>query len=108
MVWMALNLRILGFADLGLTREAPDSVIWQVCQDREFVLITGNRNQRGADSLEATLRARNAANHLPVLTLSDRDQILRNSEYADRVVLRMLDYLIDIENLRGTGRLWLP
>jgi hypothetical protein len=45
---------------------------------------------------------------LPVLTLADPDRIHREREYAELVVERLFEVLIDVNALRGTGRLYLP
>jgi hypothetical protein len=55
-----------------------------------------------------TIRQRNATNCLPVLTLADPDRIQRDFQYAESVVERMFDILIDTDALRDTGRLYLP
>jgi len=107
-VWLSLNLQVLTFEDLGLPRDVRDSILWQVCQERQVLLITRNRNAGGPDSLEATIRARNTLAHLPVFTLANADRIRKNQPYAELVVERLLEYLLDIENFRGTGRLYLP
>ena len=72
------------------------------------MLITANRNKDGEDSLEATIASQNQPDSLPVLTVSSADQILTSREYAESVVSRLLEFLLDLENLRGTGRLYLP
>ncbi|HWG45363.1 MAG TPA: hypothetical protein VN688_21550 [Gemmataceae bacterium] len=36
------------------------------------------------------------------------NRINHSRAYAERVVERLLEYLIDIDNYRGTGRLYLP
>ncbi len=107
-VWSLLKLSVYTFSDLGLVPETLDSTLWQVCQKNEVVLLTANRNDDGADSLEATIRSMNTEYSLPVLTVADADRILHSREYAERVVERTIDYLIDIDNFRGTGRLYLP
>ena len=107
-VWSLLQLSVYTFSDLGLVPETLDSTLWQVCQKNEVVLLTANRNDDGADSLEATIRSMNTEYSLPVLTVADADRILHSREYAERVVERTVDYLIDIDNFRGTGRLYLP
>jgi hypothetical protein len=43
-----------------------------------------------------------------VLTLSNANKILSSRRYANRVVEKMLQYLLEIDNVRGAGRLWLP
>jgi hypothetical protein len=104
-VWLSLNLQVFTFEDLGLTRDVLDSILWQACQDRQVVLITRNRNAGGPDSLEATIRARNTP---AIFTLTNADRIRKNQPYAELVVQRLLEYLLDIDNFKGTGRLYLP
>jgi hypothetical protein len=58
--------------------------------------------------LETTIRTRNTSEHLPVFTLARADRIRKNQAYAELVVERLLEYLLDIENFKGTGRLYLP
>ena len=82
--------------------------VWDFCQREQMVLITANRNQDGDDSLETAIRTRSTPESLPVFTIADADEILRNRAYADRVVESMLQAILDIDNLRGTGRVWLP
>jgi hypothetical protein len=107
-LWLPLNLALYTLPELGLPCDVADAVIWDVCQKRELILITGNRNKEGPDSLEATLEQRNTSSSLPVLTLADPQQVLHSREYAHRVIERLLEYLLEIENVRGTGRLYLP
>jgi hypothetical protein len=107
-VWALFNLQAYTFRDLGLDAKTPDVVLWQVCQQQEVILITANRNDDGPDSLESTIRTMNTIQSLPVFTIADADRILHSRTYAERVVERLLDYLIDIDNYRGTGRQYLP
>lgn len=106
--WTEFRAPVFGFRDLGLPRDAPDADVWDACQRRGLVLVTGNRNAEGGTSLEATLRARGTATSLPVLTFADPDRILSDRDYAERVAARLMEFLADIENLGGSGRLWLP
>lgn len=106
--WLALGLPVRTFADLGLSSDVSDAELWHVCQREQIVLVTGNRNKDGPDSLETTIQTFNTSKSLPVFTLSDTNKVMISSDYAHQVVNRMLDYLMDIDNLRGTGRLWLP
>lgn len=107
-MWQELNLSLANFRDLGLAPEAADALLWQVCQQQEIILITANRNADGPNSLEVTLRTRNTADSLPVFTVADAERILHSRDYAERVAARMLDNLLNIDRLRGTGRLYLP
>jgi hypothetical protein len=107
-VWRSLNLVVATFEQLGLPDDASDARIWERCQQEEIALLTGNRNNAGADSLEATIQKHNLSASLPVFTVGDPEQVLQSPTYAERVVRRLLEYLIDIDNFRGTGRLFLP
>ncbi len=107
-IWNEIGVEIVSFANLGLSADASDTDLWQACQNHEVVLITANRNKSGADSLEATIARGNQASSLPVLTVSDADQILTSRKYATRVVSQLIEFLFDLDNIRGTGRLYLP
>jgi len=106
--WDELGLDLASFAGLDLPFDASDAALWQACQLHDVVLITANRNKDGDDSLEATIANRNEPDSLPVFTISNADQILTNRDYAIRVVSRLLEFLLDLDNIRGTGRLYLP
>lgn len=103
-----MGIPVRTFEGLGLDRHTPDAIVWQICQDQGLVLITGNRNQFGADSLEAVIRARNTPSSLPVFTLADAARIFTDKAYARRTAGRILEYLLDIEQYRGTGCLFVP
>jgi hypothetical protein len=107
-LWHDLECALCTFEDLDLVEDATDAVVWQACQKGEVLLITGNRNAEGPESLEITIRQRNRPDCLPVLTLADPDRIIRDRSYAELVVERLFDILIDVEVFRGTGRLFLP
>jgi hypothetical protein len=106
--WAELAVEVETFQALGLDPSTLDSTLWCLCQQRQAVLITANRNQQGPDSLEATIRLHNTPDSLPVLTLADATRIQRSATYADRVAVQLLEYLFRIDRLRGTGRLYLP
>lgn len=108
-IWRDLKLSVLTFGDVGLPGNASDATIWQLCQQRELVLVTGNRNKAGDDSLEATIRTHNTATALPVFTLGDPERVRQSRDYAHRVVQRALELLLDMEErYRGTVRLYIP
>jgi len=71
-------------------------------------LVTANRNADTADSLERVIRAENQPDSLPVLTLADPRRVERDRAYAERTAERILDYLLRIDELRGSGRLYAP
>jgi hypothetical protein len=106
--WEHCNLAVLTFQDLQLAANTPDAAIWQLCQQEQLILLTANRNAEGPDSLEETIRTCNTPASLPVFTIASAQQVLHSKAYAERVVERLLHYLLDIDNYRGTGRLYLP
>jgi hypothetical protein len=107
-LWTALALPVYTFPDVGLHRKATDEVVWQLCQHRELVLVTANRNDAAPDSLESTIRRYNTPTCLPVFTLADVDHLRLNKVYAGRVAVRLLEFFFDIEQYRGTGRMYVP
>lgn len=107
-IWSFLEVEFLPLRDVGLNRESSDADIWHACQANEAILITGNRNADGEDSLGETLAERNDASCLPVITLSNLERLRKDSLFVEQAADSLMDYLIDIENLRGTGRLYIP
>jgi hypothetical protein len=107
-IWLSLNLSVWTFADLSLAVDTSDANLWHACQRDQVILITGNRNHDGPDSLDATIQAHTTLTSLPVLTIADPNEVMQSPRYAHRVVETLLQYLLDIDKVRGTGRLWLP
>src|SRR5262245_22413036 len=91
--WVSLNLSVTTFADLSVEPNIADAALWHLCQQEQIILITGNRNKDGPDSLEATIQAFNTPTSLPVLTIADPNHIPLSRVYANRVVETMLQYL---------------
>lgn len=106
-LWDALRLRVFEFDDLGLTVTSSDRVVWGVCQQRALVLLTANRNARDDDSLELVIREANEPDSLLVVTISNPKRIYVDAVYAHRLADQLLEFLYDIANYRGTGRLYL-
>ena len=107
-IWHALHCPVYTFHQLGLPLESSDRLLWHECQRRQAVLVTGNRNDDGPDSLAAVIRDSNTPECLPVVTLADAKRIGLEKSYATRVAERLLEYLIAIEEVRGVGRLYVP
>jgi hypothetical protein len=106
--WQALDLVLYRFEDLGLSMSATDLEVWNACQAEALILVTDNRNLDSEDSLEAIIRRNNTPESLPVFTIADMNQFRTNNSYVDRVVEALYDYLVRIDDVRGTGRLYLP
>ncbi len=106
--WHYLALTTPTFAEVGLHPRSTDTDVWLKCQADELLLITANRNDDGPDSLEATIRTHGTPHSLPVFTLADANRVLSERSCAEHVADRLLEYLYDMDNLRGAGRLYLP
>jgi len=107
-LWQELECRQLAFAQLALASESDDRLVWQACQLHDSVLITSNRNDEGDDSLEAVLRELNTSQSLPIVTIGDAQRLMRDRAYAERAASRLLEILVDLDALRGVGRLFIP
>ena len=107
-IWIDLAWNAERFGDVGLDDKTPDDAVWRFCQENEYVLLTNNRNCDGDDSLEATIRRCNKNDSLPVITIGDGERFMHDWDYTIRAARKAIDYLFDIDNLRGTGRLYVP
>ncbi len=43
-----------------------------------------------------------------MITIARSDRVLRDRLYAEAVAARLLDYLMRIDEVRGTGRIYVP
>ena len=91
-LWRELECVLCTFEDFDLSEDATDATIWHTCQEHDILMITGNRNAEGPESLEMTIRHRNIPNFPPVLTLADPDRIQRDRLYAEAVVERLFGF----------------
>ncbi len=107
-VWESLQLEVESFKRLGIPYDLSDHDLWQLCQQRDIILLTANRNDEGPDSLETTMRTLNIPSSLPVLTITTPELVLASRNYAERVAIQVLEYLLDLDHFRGVGRLFVP
>ena len=70
--------------------------------------LTDNRSAHTMDSLEATIRSNSTPECLPIFTIGDVKRVISDSDYAERVIDRLFRYLLELDDFRGTGRLYLP
>ena len=49
-----------------------------------------------------------APSRLPVLTIADPELVLASRDYAERVAIQVLEYLLELDHFRGVGRLFVP
>ena len=107
-LWKELNYGVESFRSLGISDNTSDVDLWRLCQERQVILITGNRNREGPNSLQYAIEQLNTPTCLPVLTIGVPGRAIRSQAYLRRLVARLMEYLIDIEGIRGAGRLYLP
>jgi hypothetical protein len=94
--------------DGGLSESSTDREVWNVCQAEQLILITDNRNLDSEDSLEATIRRNNTPTSLPVFTIADMSEFRTDNSYVELEIESLFDYLVRIDDVRGTGRRYLP
>jgi hypothetical protein len=106
--WLKLlNIPMLTFTDVGLRIDSSDRDVWRFAQEHQLILLTGNRNQAGEDSLEQTIRNENLPTSLPVITVSVVDR-LDERVYREQCAERLAEIILDIENNLGLGRIYIP
>jgi len=105
--WLDLYpLKIVTFTQVDLPKDSSDRVVWRFAQENDMLLITGNRRMKGEDSLEQTLREENTSTS-PVITVSDLERVAEVT-YREKCLSKLLDIVLDLENFRGTERLFIP
>jgi hypothetical protein len=103
--WQELaSLRLARITDLGLPANTPDRFVWRFAQEHGMFLLTNNRNSRGPDSLQRTIREESTAASLPVLTIGSVDG-LSDPEYRVRCAERLVEVVLYVERYMGTGRI---
>jgi len=111
-LWQPLQLQCFFFEDFGISRAAQDDDVWRFCQRESLVLLTGNRNRDGEQSLDAVIVRETSTITLPVFTIGSMQRISTDRIYLETVVIHLLEYLIDLkekpETLVGAGRIFLP
>jgi hypothetical protein len=106
--WLeAYPLLLVTFDDVGLSIDSTDRDVWRYCQENRIILLTDNRNMKGEDSLEQTIRDENTETSLPVITIGNLGRLDEN-QYREDCALRLLEILIESEKYLGTARLFIP
>ncbi len=106
--WLELiPIQFLTFREVGLLMDSNDRIVWRYAQENQMMILTANRNMKGEDSLEQVIREENTANSFPVLTIGSLSR-LDEVNYRERCVERLLEIVLDIDNYKGAGRLFIP
>ncbi len=102
-----LPIRFFTFQEVELPMDSSDRVVWDFAQTNQMILITANRNMKGDDSLEQTMREENTPTSLPILTIGNPAQF-DESSYRQRYATRLIEILFDLKNYMGVGRIFIP
>ncbi|MEM9008463.1 MAG: DUF5615 family PIN-like protein [Cyanobacteria bacterium P01_F01_bin.86] len=106
--WLELlSISFVTLKEAGLATDSNDRVIWQFAQSNQMLLLTANRNAKGKDSLEQTIREEATSTSLPVITIGNLDRLIER-EYRERCSARLADIVLSLENYLGVSRLFIP
>ena len=101
-------MQFVTFAEMDLSINSDDRTVWRLAQENQMILLTANRSMEGRDSLEQVLREENTSESLPVITVSNADRLLNDSEYRGRCVESLVEIVLDIDTYRGARRIFIP
>jgi hypothetical protein len=79
-----------------LAADTNDRGIWRFAQAHQMLLMTANRNAKGADSLEQTIREEGSSILLPMLTIGNLDRLIER-QYREQCAARLVDVVLWIE-----------
>jgi hypothetical protein len=106
--WLEIMpMRLVRFADIKLARNSSDCDVWRFAQAHRMLLLTNNRNMEGEDSLEQTLREEVTATSLPVITVSDRDQMTERV-YRENCAEKLIEIIVYLSDYIGVSRVYIP
>ncbi len=101
-------MQFVTFAEMDLLIDSDDRTVWRLAQENQMILLTANRSMKGKDSLEQVMREENTSEALPVITVSNADRLLNDSEYRGRCVESLVEIVLDIDTYRGARRIFIP
>ena len=98
---------LMHFADVGSPYDSTDREVWRFAQASQILLLTNNRNMEGVDSLEQTIRDEGHITVLPMITLG-RAERMSEGTYREQCATRLLEIIVDLEDYRGVGQIFIP
>ena len=101
-------MQFVTFAEMDLSIDSNDRTVWRLAQENQMILLTANRSMKGKDSLDQVMREKNTSESLPVITVSNADRLLNDSEYRGRCVESLVEIVLDIDTYRGARRIFIP
>jgi Domain of unknown function (DUF5615) len=106
--WLELMpIEFVTFREVGLPIDSSDRVVWRYAQAHQMLILTANRNMKGDDSLEQVMREENTEAAFPVVTIGSLERF-SEPEYRERCVERLIEIIVDIDQYKGVGRLFIP
>lgn len=106
--WLALTeFQLVTFTDVGRPFNSSDRAVWSFVQANKLLLLTGNRNMEGSESLEQTIREQNHVTSLPIITVGNIDRLVEY-DYRQRCATRLADIGLYLKDYIGAGRLFIP
>jgi len=106
--WLELlPMRLVRLADVGLPDDSPDREVWRFAQANQMLFLTNNRNMEGVNALEQTIRDEGHAASLPVITIG-RAERMNQRTYREQCATRPLEIVVNLEDYRGVGRIFIP
>ena len=107
--WLdVVPIQFVTFDEIDLSNDSDDRIVWRLAQEKQMILLTANRSMKGKDSLEQVMREENTSESLPVVTVSNADRLLNDSEYRGRCVESLIEIVLDIDTYRGARRIFIP
>jgi hypothetical protein len=103
-----LPIRFITFEDVALSVTSDDRIVWRFAQANQMILLTANRSMKGKNSLEQVMREENTSISLPIVTIGDADRVLTDPDYRNRCIDRLIEIVFDIDEYRGSRRLFIP
>lgn len=96
------------FAEIELSIDSNDRAVWRLAQKNQMILLTANRSMKGKDSLEQVMREESTPTSLPVITVSNSERLLNDSEYRGRCIESLIEIVLDIDSYLGARRIFIP
>jgi hypothetical protein len=103
-----LPIRFITFEEAALSVTSDDRAVWRFVQANQMILLTANRSMKGKNSLEKVMREENTSTSLPVVTIGDAERVITDPDYRNCCVERLIEIIFDIDDYRGSRRLFIP
>lgn len=109
-LWLELvPMELIWFQHVDLSDRANDETVWRLCQEKGYLLLTGNRTaDDGNRSLEMSIRRLVTPDSLPVLTIGNLQRVLTDPTYCRACAEQLAEIVDELHKYRGVTRLYLP